>query len=129
MIAKIKVREHFGSKFQCYCFGTAVPCFYFGMAVMPSLDTLAREWDDDEDIRARLRRGQGLLLMETWEKPKDMKIDVAHAGKNYSVLYPLAKRLVADDGTVGMQALPKIKHQFLGTCFIRCYFILIHEFS
>ena len=85
------------------------------MAVMPSLQMLAREWDQAQDIRERLRAGQGLVWREPWED--EFKIDVYHAAKNYSVLSPLARHLLDSHGSVGMHSVPKIQHEFLGFWF------------
>ena len=58
-----------------------------GMASMPSLQMLSREWENTEEIRDRVRSGWGLLWKEAWEDK--FKIDIHHTAKNYSVLRPL----------------------------------------
>lgn len=83
-----------------------------GMATMPSLQMLSREWENTEEIRDRVRKDGVLLWKEAWEDK--LKIDIHHTAKNYSVLRPLCQRLQDSNGAVGMHTVPKIQHQFLG---------------
>ncbi|CAL1131372.1 unnamed protein product [Cladocopium goreaui] len=80
-----------------------------GMATMPSLQMLSREWENTEEIRDRVRKDGVLLWKEAWEDK--LKIDIHHTAKNYSVLRPLCQRLQDSNGAVGMHTVPKIQHQ------------------
>ena len=82
------------------------------MAEMPSLELLPRQWENNEEIRQRLRDRKGLLWKEVWEDK--VKIDVHHAAENFCVLSYLSPLLMDSDGAVGMHSVPEIQHAFLG---------------
>ncbi|CAK9106712.1 Cyclin-related protein [Durusdinium trenchii] len=71
---------------------------------MPSLAEIAKEWEMDDGIRAHLRETKRLLVKEAWDE--DVKINVDFAEKNYPVLKPLVRRLLDEDGNVGMHSVP-----------------------
>ena len=80
-------------------------------ALMPELHDVSREWEQNEEIRANLRKPKNLLFKEAWED--EVKVNIAHASQNYEVLKPLVRRLVDSSGSVGQHAVGKIRSQFL----------------
>lgn len=82
-----------------------------GKGVMPSLAEIAKEWEMDDGIRAHLRETKRLLVKEAWDE--DVKINVDFAEKNYPVLKPLVRRLLDEDGNVGMHSVPDMLVQTL----------------
>ena len=82
------------------------------MPEMPSLELLPRQWENNEEIRQRLRERKGLLWKEAWEDK--VKIDVYHAAENFCVLSHLSPLLLDSDGAVGMHNVPEIQRAFLG---------------
>ena len=78
---------------------------------MPELHDVSREWEQNEEIRANLRKTKNLLFKEAWED--EVKVNIAHASQNYEVLKPLVRRLVDSSGSVGQHAAGKIQSQFL----------------
>ena len=98
---------------------------HFSTKAMPSLSLrgVAMEWEDDADIRERLRKTKSVIAKEPWEV--EVKITVAHAEQNYMALKPLVRRLLNKKEEVGMHSIPKLIAELLDTSKHRsflCYF-------
>ena len=114
--------EHFWFKGFSNWWQWQLPIPWVVMAMMPEVRMVSREWENDETIRKRLRgNDRRLLFKDPWEDK--VKVNVDCAEKNFEVIKPLAKRLKAEDGSVGMHSVPRIEEQPLanqsGVCFLQ----------
>ena len=83
-------------------------------SLVGALHTVARDWENDPDVRDGIRKTKSILQ---WTNPEDPKVNIKNAALNYGVLKPLVKRLCdVDTGVVGMHTLPVIQNQLLDTC-------------
>lgn len=78
---------------------------------MPSLEGLAKEWEEDSVMRENLHKSKMFLQKEAWEET--VKVDIKHATMNFHVLKPLVKKLRDSSGEVGMHGIPEIEKQTL----------------
>lgn len=83
--------------------------------VMPSLQDVSREWDQEEQVRQHVRAEKTLLI---WENPSKQKISINNGGLNFLVLKPIVRRLLDSSGDVGMHSIGEIESQKLERRFI-----------